>query len=116
MAAATTTTRPDIQPSLAVDSGLAMDQFNQLLIAQFRANGGKLSGQFSGAPIPLLNAIGARSGATRPKCFEVKHRRGEGEQRDRLWHRIVAQWPMAADYQKATPRRIPVILLERGEN
>jgi deazaflavin-dependent oxidoreductase (nitroreductase family) len=136
----TTSTLPDIQPSLAVDNAVAMDEFNQLLIAQFRANGGELSGQFTGAPILLLNTIGAKSGATRTtplgyvrdgdgyvimasksgwptnpawyhnllahptatvevgnERFEVTHRLVEGEQRDRLWKRIVAQWPMAAE-------------------
>jgi len=159
MPTATTSTLPEIQPSLAVDNAAAMDQFNQLLIAQFRANGGKLSGQFTGAPILLLTTIGAKSGARRTtplgyvrdgdvyvimasksgaptnpawyhnllahptatievgnECFEVRHRLVEGKQRDRLWDRIVAQWPMAADYAQATTRRIPVIVLERGGN
>src|SRR5579884_4201669 len=159
MPTATTSTLPEIQPSLAVDNAAAMDQFNQLLIAQFRANGGKLSGQFTGAPILLLTTIGAKSGARRTtplgyvrdgdvyvimasksgaptnpawyhnllahptatievgnECFEVRHRLFEGKQRDRLWDRIVAQWPMAADYAQATTRRIPVIVLERGGN
>ena len=155
----TSTPLPDIQPSLAVDNAGAMDQFNRLLIAQFRDSGGRLNGQFTGAPILLLNTIGAKSGAPRTtplgyvrdsdayvimasksgsptnpawyhnlaahpmatvevgrERFEVKHRLVEGEQRDRLWERLVAKWPMAADYQQATTRRIPVIVLERGEN
>jgi deazaflavin-dependent oxidoreductase (nitroreductase family) len=155
----TTRTLPDIQPSLAVDDSVAMDQFNHLLIDQFRANGGKLTGQFTGAPILLLNTIGARSGAPRTtplgyvrdgeayvvmasksgaptnpawyhnllaqptatievgdECLEVEHRVVDGDERDRLWERIVAQWPMATDYARATARRIPVIVLERGAN
>lgn len=155
----TTSALPDIQPSLAAQDALAMDQFNQLLIAQFRANRGKLGGQFTGAPMLLLNTLGARSGATRTTplgyvrdgqayvimasksgaptnpawyhnllaqptatievgddCFEVQHRVTEGAERDRLWQRLVAQWPMAADFARATTRRIPVIVLERGGN
>jgi deazaflavin-dependent oxidoreductase (nitroreductase family) len=159
MGTPTTHTLPDIQPSLAADDALAMDRFNQLLIAQFRANGGKLTGQFRDAPMLLLNTIGARSGAPRTtplgyvrdgdayvimasksgaptnpawyhnllarrtaaievghEGFEVEHRVVQGDERDRLWERIVAQWPMAADYARATARRIPVIVLERGGN
>jgi deazaflavin-dependent oxidoreductase (nitroreductase family) len=48
--------------------------------------------------------------------FEVSHRSVDGEERNRLWDRLIAQWPMAADYQRATTRRIPVILLERRAN
>jgi deazaflavin-dependent oxidoreductase (nitroreductase family) len=159
MATQTTSALPEIQPSLAVDDAVAMDRFNQLLIAEFRANGGNLSGQFTGAPILLLNTTGARSGLQRTtplgyvregdayvimasksgaptnpawyhnliahatatvdvgdERFPVKPRVVEGEQRDRLWERMVAQWPMAADYARATTRRIPLIVLERGGN
>jgi deazaflavin-dependent oxidoreductase (nitroreductase family) len=140
-----------------VDDAVAMDDFNQLLVGQFRASGGKLNGQFTGAPMLLLNTIGARTGAPRTtplgyvrdgeayvimasksgaprnpawyhnllaqptasievgdECFEVEHRVVEGDERDRLWERLVAQWPMAADYARATARQIPVIVLERG--
>lgn len=39
--------------------------FNQALIAEFRANEGKVSGQFAGRPLLLLSTTGARSGQTR---------------------------------------------------
>ena len=134
MATQTTSALPEIQPSLAVDDAVAMDQFNQLLIAEFRANGGRLSGQFTALPMLLLNTIGARSGLPRttpvgyvrdgdayvimasksgsptnpawyhnllahPRatievgdaCFEVEHRVVAGDERERLWERIVAQ-------------------------
>jgi deazaflavin-dependent oxidoreductase (nitroreductase family) len=42
-----------------------VSDFNQLLIAEFRANGGTVSGQFAGAPLLLLNTVGAKSGAPR---------------------------------------------------
>jgi deazaflavin-dependent oxidoreductase (nitroreductase family) len=159
MAVDTMNTLPDIQPSLAVDDAVAMDQFNRQLIAQFRANRGELTGQFTGAPMLLLNTIGARTGAPRTTphgyvrdrdayvimasksgsptnpawyhnllahptatievgdaCFEVEPRPVTGDERERLWERIVAQWPMAADYARATTRRIPVIVLERAGN
>ena len=43
------------------DSG----DFNTPIIEEFRANGGKLGGNFEGAPILLLTTVGARSGRTR---------------------------------------------------
>ena len=39
-----------------------MNDFNQTLIAEFRANGGKVSGGFAGSTLLLLNTIGAKSG------------------------------------------------------
>lgn len=39
-----------------------MNDFNQRLIEEFRANGGKISsGQFANAPLLLLNTVGAKS-------------------------------------------------------
>ncbi len=37
------------------------NNFNQAIIEEFRANGGKVSGQFAGAPLLLLTTIGAKS-------------------------------------------------------
>jgi deazaflavin-dependent oxidoreductase (nitroreductase family) len=39
--------------------------FNALTIAEFRANHGKVGGNFAGAPLLLLHTVGARSGAPR---------------------------------------------------
>ena len=39
--------------------------FNTQIIEEFRAHGGKVGGQFEGAPLLLLRTTGARSGATR---------------------------------------------------
>ena len=41
------------------------DQFNQRTIAEFRANQGRVGGNFAGAPLLLLHTIGARSGQPR---------------------------------------------------
>jgi deazaflavin-dependent oxidoreductase (nitroreductase family) len=41
------------------------NQFNRKLIAEYRANGGKVSGIFAGAPLLLLTTIGAKSGQPR---------------------------------------------------
>jgi deazaflavin-dependent oxidoreductase (nitroreductase family) len=39
--------------------------FNTTIIEEFRANGGRLGGQFEGAPILLLHSTGAKSGKER---------------------------------------------------
>ncbi|MDZ4266813.1 MAG: nitroreductase/quinone reductase family protein, partial [Mycobacterium sp.] len=39
--------------------------FNQRNIDEFRANGGKVGGQFEGFPLLLLTSTGAKSGAER---------------------------------------------------
>ncbi|MFD0662164.1 nitroreductase/quinone reductase family protein [Thermocatellispora tengchongensis] len=42
--------------------------FNENVIAEFRANGGRLGGMFAGKPLLLLTTRGARSGGrTRPR-------------------------------------------------
>ena len=41
-----------------------MTEFNNKVIAEFRANGGKVGGQFAGAPMVLLTTKGAKSGQT----------------------------------------------------
>lgn len=45
-------------------SGNAND-FNQQIIAEFRANSGKVGGQFANTPLLLLTTTGARSGQPR---------------------------------------------------
>jgi len=37
-------------------------EFNRLLIEEFRANGGTVTGQFAGRPLLLLTSTGAKSG------------------------------------------------------
>ncbi len=37
-------------------------EFNRLLIDEFRANGGRVTGQFAGRPLLLLTTTGAKSG------------------------------------------------------
>jgi deazaflavin-dependent oxidoreductase (nitroreductase family) len=39
--------------------------FNQSLIDEYRANGGRVTGQFAGAPLLLLTTMGAKSGQPR---------------------------------------------------
>lgn len=42
-----------------------MADWNSQIIEEFRANGGKVGGQFEGAPLLLLHTTGARSGQER---------------------------------------------------
>jgi deazaflavin-dependent oxidoreductase (nitroreductase family) len=42
-----------------------MDDFNQAIIKEFRANAGKVGGNFEGAPMLLLHTTGAKSGKER---------------------------------------------------
>jgi deazaflavin-dependent oxidoreductase (nitroreductase family) len=39
--------------------------WNKMIIEEFRANGGKVGGQFAGMPLLLLHTIGAKSGQPR---------------------------------------------------
>ena len=41
-----------------------MKDFNRKVIEEFRASGGKVAGQFAGAPMVLLTTKGAKSGKT----------------------------------------------------
>jgi deazaflavin-dependent oxidoreductase (nitroreductase family) len=41
------------------------NDFNQAIIAEFRANGGRVGGRFAGRPLLLLTTVGARSGRER---------------------------------------------------
>lgn len=43
----------------------ALDAMNQHVIEEFRANGGKVGGNFEGAPVLLLHHTGAKSGKAR---------------------------------------------------
>jgi deazaflavin-dependent oxidoreductase (nitroreductase family) len=49
----------------------AMDELNQSVIREFRANKGKVSGPMEGMPILLLTMTGAKTGRTltRPLCY-----------------------------------------------
>ncbi len=42
-----------------------MQDFNRKVIDEFRENGGRVGGQFAGAPLLLLHTKGAKSGAER---------------------------------------------------
>ena len=43
----------------------SFNDWNRQIIEEFRANGGKVGGQFEGAPLVLLHTVGAKSGQQR---------------------------------------------------
>ena len=56
---------PDIDVYTAATNPSAQQRYNELLIAQFRASAGKLTGQFAQLPVLLLKTIGAKTGVLR---------------------------------------------------
>lgn len=45
--------------------GMDFNEWNKGIIAEFRANGGKVGGQFEGADMIIIQTTGAKTGATR---------------------------------------------------
>lgn len=131
-----------------------MADFNAGVIAEFRANGGRVGGQFDGNTLLLLHHTGARSGRdyvnplvyladgdryvifaskagapTHPSWYhnllahpDVRIEIGgetlaavasvaQGAERDRLYERQSAIMPRFAEYQAATERVIPAVVL-----
>ena len=50
--------------------------WNSKIIEEFRANQGKVGGQFKSAPIALLHTTGAKTGAEARRPDDVPRRRG----------------------------------------
>ena len=75
--------------------------FNEIVIHEFRANGGVVGGKLAGIPLLLLTTIDARSGQPRTTPL-VYHRRGNrylviasngGAARDPAWFRNLERDP-----------------------
>lgn len=47
------------------------------------------------------------------EVFRARARDATGEERERLWRKANEVWRYYDDYQKRTPREIPVVVLER---
>lgn len=133
-----------------------MDDFNQRIMDDFRANGGQVGGDFTGVPMVIVHHTGAKSGVVRhaPLCYlpngddvvifasmggapnnpawyhnlianpetvielgtetlPVRVREAKGAERDELFERQKRAMPPFADYEAATTRVIPVLVLER---
>ena len=54
-----------LRPTATLCAMSDMNDFNQRIIDEFRANAGKVGGGFAGAPVVLLPTTGAKSGQTR---------------------------------------------------
>jgi deazaflavin-dependent oxidoreductase (nitroreductase family) len=52
------------------------NDWNQTVIDEFRANGGKIAGQFEGVPMLILHSTGAKSG--KPRVIPLMYRQ-EGD-------------------------------------
>jgi deazaflavin-dependent oxidoreductase (nitroreductase family) len=132
------------------------NDFNAKIIAEFRANGGKVGPPFEGAPMVLLTSTGAKSGQPRvnplvyttdgdryvvvaskagaptnpdwyhnvkanpevtleigEETFPARATIAEPAERDRLFAAQAELMPGFKDYEKATDRVIPVVVLER---
>ena len=132
------------------------NEFNTKIIAEFRANGGKVGPPFEGAPMVLLTSVGAKSGKQRvnplvyttdgdryviiaskggaptnpdwyynvkanpevtveigEETFAARATVAEPAERDRLFAAQAELMPGFKDYEKATDRVIPVVVLER---
>jgi deazaflavin-dependent oxidoreductase (nitroreductase family) len=131
------------------------NDFNQQIIDEFRANGGRVGGGFEGAPMVLVHHKGAKSGTERvsplvyqkldngyavfaskggapdnPDWFHnlranpeteaevgeqhipVVARVAEGDEREVIWTKQKQDFPHFAEYEAATDRTIPVVILE----
>ncbi|MCG5444517.1 nitroreductase family deazaflavin-dependent oxidoreductase [Micromonospora sp. NIE79] len=53
-----------------------MSDFNDRIIAEFRANAGQVGGQFAGAPLLLLHTVGAKSG--QPRVSPMMYQKVDG--------------------------------------
>lgn len=134
-----------------------VNAWNRQIIEEFRTNGGKVGGQFEGAPLLLLHTTGAKSGLERinpvmyrtsgddlvvfaskagadshPDWFHnllanpsgsvevgtetisVRARVADDNEREELWSLQKQEYPGFADYEAATARKIPVVILERS--
>ncbi|GAC1454463.1 MAG: nitroreductase family deazaflavin-dependent oxidoreductase [Ktedonobacteraceae bacterium] len=132
------------------------NDWNQQIIEEFHANGGKVGGQFAGASLLLLHTRGAKSNQPRinplvyfkdgdkyviiaskggaptnpdwyhnilahpdvtlevgTEQFRAHAKVPERQERDRIFADVAKQAPGFGEYQKNSPRVIPVILLER---
>ena len=101
---------------------MADDDFNRRNIEEFRANHGRLGGQFEGAPVLLLHSTGARSGDNLLAHPDVQIEVGDerldvravelhGAERDAKYAIQAERYPGFAEYERKTTRTIPVVAL-----
>jgi deazaflavin-dependent oxidoreductase (nitroreductase family) len=98
--------------------------FNQRNIEEFRANGGKVGGQFEGFPLLLLTSTGAKSGAQRVNpvaYFDIDDKiyvvgSSAGRERDPAWaFNIRANPEVTVEIGTDGPRAVTAHELPREE-
>ncbi len=98
--------------------------FNQRNIDEFRANGGKVGGQFEGFPLLLLTSTGAKSGEQRVNpvaYFDIDDKiyvvgSSAGRDRDPAWAFNIRAHPDASvEIGSDAPRAVTARELPRGE-
>ncbi|AFM15660.1 deazaflavin-dependent nitroreductase family protein [Mycolicibacterium chubuense NBB4] len=98
--------------------------FNQRNIDEFRANGGKVGGQFEGFPLLLLTSTGAKSGQQRVNpvaYFDIGDRiyivgSAAGRDRNPAWvHNIRVHPDVTVEIGEDAPKPFSVRELPRGE-
>ncbi len=81
------------------------------ILAIVASNGGT-----AGHPSWFLNLMSRPEAEVRQdggRDFPVRAEEARGEEKRRLWKRVVEMYPPYADYQKKTDREIPVVALHR---
>ncbi|WP_405945227.1 nitroreductase/quinone reductase family protein [Streptomyces sp. NBC_00932] len=137
-------------------AGFDVNDFQRQVIAEFRANNGKMSGVFEGWKLTVLTTVGAKSGLRRESILGYLEFDGKGivvasangaakhpawyhnirknpivtvetgtdtyqaiaaippgQERDKLFDRVITEAPGYADHQAKTTREIPVVVLNR---
>jgi deazaflavin-dependent oxidoreductase (nitroreductase family) len=88
-----------------------MPDWNSKIIEEFRANGGRVGGQFEGAPLLLLHTVGAKSGQPRvnpmmyqevPGGYAVFASKGGAPTNPDWYHNLLAHPQVAAEIGHGT--------------
>jgi deazaflavin-dependent oxidoreductase (nitroreductase family) len=99
------------------------DDFNAKIIAEFRANGGKVGGYFDGAPLLVLHHTGAKTGAERvnPLVYQqvgdsyAVFGSAAGQPRDPQWFRNLLAHPEATVEVGTTTARVRARVADPAE-
>jgi deazaflavin-dependent oxidoreductase (nitroreductase family) len=88
-----------------------MTDWNSHIIEEFRANGGKVGGQFEGAPLLLLHTVGAKTGQERvnpimyqqvPGGYAVFASKGGAPDNPDWYHNLLAHPKVTAEVGTST--------------
>jgi deazaflavin-dependent oxidoreductase (nitroreductase family) len=120
--------------------------YNRRIVEEFRANEGRVGGDFEGAPLVLMTALedagngavaiyASNNGHPDPphwlanvaanpavtvergsNSYRAVARVTSGDERDRLWAQVVAANPTFGEYEAKAGRQIAVVVLEPVES